>query len=122
MTINLLEQAINCDDGDRAAKMIRDALGIESDDVTNYCFPKHRWPWATDYSDWWLVEDWGELSGPIALMDENRLELLIAALIGVLLGVITGIALGYGPIYTFIWALIGAVVVGELVYWLRAFR
>jgi len=40
---NLLEQAINCDDGDRAAKIIQDALGIESDDVANYCFPK-MWP------------------------------------------------------------------------------
>ena len=40
---NLLEKAINCDDGDRAAKMIQDALGIESDDVANYCFPK-TWP------------------------------------------------------------------------------
>lgn len=30
---NLLEQAINCNDGDRAAKIIQDALGIESDDV-----------------------------------------------------------------------------------------
>jgi len=40
---NLLAQAINCDDADRAAKMIRDALGIESDDVVNYCFPKD-WP------------------------------------------------------------------------------
>ena len=40
---NLLEQAINCDDGDRAAKIIQDALGIESDDVVNYCFPK-TWP------------------------------------------------------------------------------
>jgi uncharacterized protein HemY len=40
---NLLEQAINCDDGDRAAKMIQDALGIESDDVANYTFPK-TWP------------------------------------------------------------------------------
>ncbi len=40
---NLLQQAINCDDGDRAAKIIRDALGIESDDVVNYCFPKD-WP------------------------------------------------------------------------------
>jgi len=29
MTINLLEQAINCNDGDLAAKIIRDALGIE---------------------------------------------------------------------------------------------
>ena len=40
---NLIEQAINCNDGDLAAKMIRDALGIESDDVANYCFPK-EWP------------------------------------------------------------------------------
>ena len=40
---NLLEQAINTDDGDRAAEIIKQALGIESDDVVNYCFPKH-WP------------------------------------------------------------------------------
>jgi uncharacterized protein HemY len=40
---NLLAQAIDCDDADRAAKMIRDALGIESNDVVNYCFPK-EWP------------------------------------------------------------------------------
>jgi len=40
---NLLQQAINCDDADRAARIIRDALGIESDDVVNYCFPK-SWP------------------------------------------------------------------------------
>jgi hypothetical protein len=40
---NLLAQAIDCDDADRAAKMIRDALGIESDDVVNYCFPT-QWP------------------------------------------------------------------------------
>jgi hypothetical protein len=40
---NLLEQAINCNDGDRAAKIIQEALGIESDDVANYCFPKD-WP------------------------------------------------------------------------------
>jgi hypothetical protein len=34
----------HCDDPDRAAKIIRDALGIESDDVVNnYCFPK-EWP------------------------------------------------------------------------------
>ena len=36
---NLLEQAIDCDDGERAARIIRDALGIESDDVVKYCFP-----------------------------------------------------------------------------------
>jgi uncharacterized protein HemY len=40
---NLIEQAIACDDGDRAAKMIQKALGIESDDVANYVFPK-SWP------------------------------------------------------------------------------
>lgn len=40
---NLLEQAIKCDDGDRATKIIQQALGIESDDVANYCLPKH-WP------------------------------------------------------------------------------
>jgi hypothetical protein len=40
---NLLEQAINDDDGDHAAAMIRQALGIESDEVTNHSFPKN-WP------------------------------------------------------------------------------
>ena len=41
---NLLEQAIDCDDGERAAtRIIRDALGIESDDVVKYCFPT-EWP------------------------------------------------------------------------------
>jgi uncharacterized protein HemY len=38
-----LEQAINCSDGDEAAKIIQDALGIESDDVASYVFPK-TWP------------------------------------------------------------------------------
>ena len=40
---NLLEQAIDRDDADRAARIIQDALGIESDDVANYVFPK-TWP------------------------------------------------------------------------------
>ena len=40
---NLLERAIDCDDGDDAAKMIRNALGIASDEVANYVFPK-TWP------------------------------------------------------------------------------
>jgi hypothetical protein len=40
---NLLEQAINCNDGDRAAKIIQDALGIDSDEVANYVFPI-TWP------------------------------------------------------------------------------
>src|SRR5262249_61974279 len=42
---NLLEQAISCGDGDQAAKIIQQALGIESDDVLNYTFPKD---WPTD--------------------------------------------------------------------------
>jgi hypothetical protein len=37
---NLLKQAINTDDGDCAAKLIQNALGIESDEVANYCFLK----------------------------------------------------------------------------------
>jgi hypothetical protein len=40
---NLIEAAIDDPDGDHAAKIIRDALGIESDEVTNHSFPKH-WP------------------------------------------------------------------------------
>jgi hypothetical protein len=33
---NLLQQAIGRDDGDQAAKIIQDALAIESNDVANY--------------------------------------------------------------------------------------
>jgi uncharacterized protein HemY len=40
---NLIEQAINCEKGEQAAKIIKQALGIESDDVVNYCFPI-SWP------------------------------------------------------------------------------
>ena len=40
---NLLEQATKCDEGDRPANIIHNALGIESDDVVNYAFPK-QWP------------------------------------------------------------------------------
>ena len=40
---NLLERAINTDDSYRAAKLIQNALGIESDEVANYCFPR-TWP------------------------------------------------------------------------------
>jgi len=38
---NRLQEAIDCNDGDQAAKTIRDALGIESDEVANYCLPKN---------------------------------------------------------------------------------
>ena len=40
---NLLERAIDCNDGEQAAKIIQDALGIETDEVANFCFPK-SWP------------------------------------------------------------------------------
>ena len=40
---NLLEQAIDCNDGEQAAKIIQEALGIELDDVVNYVFPQN-WP------------------------------------------------------------------------------
>jgi hypothetical protein len=40
---NLLERAIDCDDGDRAATILQQALGIDSNNVVNYCFPQ-SWP------------------------------------------------------------------------------
>jgi hypothetical protein len=40
---NLLERAIITDEADRAAELIQEALGIRSDDVVNYIFPK-SWP------------------------------------------------------------------------------
>jgi hypothetical protein len=40
---NLIQAAMDDPDGDHAAKMIRDALGIQSDEVVNYSFPRH-WP------------------------------------------------------------------------------
>jgi hypothetical protein len=40
---NLLEQAIDSNDGDDAARIIQAALGIASDAVANYCFPQ-TWP------------------------------------------------------------------------------
>ena len=40
---NLLAMAINSNDADHAARIIQSALGIESDEVANYCFPQN-WP------------------------------------------------------------------------------
>ena len=45
---NLLERAIDCNDGEHAAKIIQDALGIESDDVVNYVFRKLGRPIVND--------------------------------------------------------------------------
>ena len=41
---NLLERAISTDDADRAAKIIQNALGIETDEVANFCFPEELAP------------------------------------------------------------------------------
>jgi hypothetical protein len=40
---NLIHAAIDDSDGEHAAKVIRDALGIESDEVVNYSLSKY-WP------------------------------------------------------------------------------
>ena len=40
---NLLARAINYSDGHQATEIIQDAVGIESDDVANYCFLQ-TWP------------------------------------------------------------------------------
>jgi uncharacterized protein HemY len=37
---NVLLQAINCDDRNRAASIIMEALGIETDELANFCL-KH---------------------------------------------------------------------------------
>jgi hypothetical protein len=34
---NLLVQAINAGDGDQAARIVQNAVGIESDDAVKYC-------------------------------------------------------------------------------------
>ena len=49
--------------GERAAKIIRDALGIESDDVANYCFPK-EWP-ANREQRADIVGAWAANGGPL---------------------------------------------------------
>ena len=57
-------------------------------------------------------------------MNEERVELLIAAAIGAFLGIATGYATDYANEWfkILIWALIGAVVVSGAVYCYRAFR
>ena len=52
---NLLEHAIECNDGDHAAKIIQHALGIESDDVANYVFPLAARPGAACPHHWGMA-------------------------------------------------------------------
>jgi len=54
---NLLAEAINCNDGDQAARIIQDALGIETDDVANYCFPI-TWPADREQRAAIIVGEW----------------------------------------------------------------
>ena len=56
---NLLVRAINCDDCDRAAKIIIDALGIENEDLANHClkhWPSERERRARIIGDWLQAE------------------------------------------------------------------
>jgi hypothetical protein len=59
--------------------------------------------------------------GP-AMIQWDRIELIVAAVAGALLGSVTGIALGHERLGILIWALAGAVIVGGVFYCLRAFR
>jgi len=55
-------------------------------------------------------------------MDEDRAELLFAAVAGAVMGGVSGILLEHGWINIIIWAFIGAVVVSGALYCYRAFR
>ncbi len=68
---NLLERAIDCDDGDRAAKIIQDAFGIESDDVANYVFPR-TWPADREQRDRRVAADRSTLFGLIPAPAASR--------------------------------------------------
>ena len=49
---NLLEEAINSDDRDRAATIIRTALGLESSSILPKIWPKGRKQRAAIIGDW----------------------------------------------------------------------
>ena len=53
---NLLEQAINVDDGERVAKIIQEALVIDTDDVVNYTWPSDREQRAGIIGEWLQTE------------------------------------------------------------------
>jgi hypothetical protein len=52
---NLLERAIKCDDGNLAARIIMDALGIKTDELAKHClkpWPSERKRRARIIGDW----------------------------------------------------------------------
>ena len=57
-----------------------------------------------------------------ATIQRDRIELIVVAVIGAVLGGIIGIVLGHEWLGILIWALVGAVVVSGMVYFLRGFR
>jgi len=57
-----------------------------------------------------------------AMIQRHRIELIVVAVIGAVLGDITGIVLGHEWLGILIWALVGAVVVSGMVYFLRGRR
>ena len=57
-----------------------------------------------------------------AMIQWDRIELIVAAVIGAALGGVTGVVLGHERLGILIWALIGAVVVSGVVYLHRFFR
>ena len=57
-----------------------------------------------------------------AMIQWDRIELILVAVIGAVLGGISGIVLGHERFGILVWALAGAVVVSEIVYCLRCFR
>ena len=57
-----------------------------------------------------------------AMVKPDQLELLIAAAAGAVLGIVTAYSLGHERLGILTWALIGAVVVGGVVYCYRFFR
>ena len=56
-----------------------------------------------------------------AMIQWDRIELIVAAVIGAVIGGVTSIVLGHEGLGTLIWALIGAVVVSGVVYFHRFF-
>jgi uncharacterized protein YcfJ len=57
-----------------------------------------------------------------AMIQPDRIELIAVAVIGAVLGGIPGIVLGHEWLGILVWALVGAVVVGGIVYSLTLIR
>ena len=55
-------------------------------------------------------------------LSEDQVELIVAAVLGALFGILTGYSLENGWFGIIIWALIGAVVVSEVVCFHRSLR